>query len=596
MYYYLTGAIKRRLINELKDCFQTNPRHDDIVPHIRHKYDFEERPQKGIVLQGASADVQVLSSDNFLGTVESHTMFAQVDNHEGKAIEWVKDDYDAIDANDGEFPSEAGIYYITIDSEMDSDGYEKFKFHVDPLLEVREEPLIEFQTGNESSAFLMHAPVVEDTVELHLLQTSGNSSLLLRGSALRLTSQRSLFIGSEDDSTYVFGLPEGWVPVEAIGSNVGSFTVTSSNDILSFSVNGETVSVTLTNGTLSAADVASEIESELDANIPSDEWDVSVESGAIRIEGSRTLEFEDDAISTSNALLGFDEGFVQPEVTGRVFREWVPERADFRVVSDGIEHRFPLHPGRADASDIRDDLDDGLPSSTTVSLVAAGDYEVDGTTGEVTFLRSFDPGERVVAFYNHPGESTENVPVEPYSSNNTAIPGVILAFGHQLEKGDKMAVVVHPTLVDAASAYGGKTSLSVDMEVITRDATTREEISDLLLMYLFVERKEDLAEEGIVLEDVSFGGESEEVYDAQAENYWFLSSFSVSVEADWEMHVPRPLTIRTVTPVSFEEEARASKDGDVPTADGLKVVEDTTLDDVEQAYFTRRASDFTRIT
>ena len=100
--------------------------------------------------------------------------------------------------------------------------------------------------------------------------------------------------------------------------------------------------------------------------------------------------------------------------------------------------------------------------------------------------------------------------------------------------------------------------MSVDLDIITRDPSTREEISDMVLMYFFGIRKSSLTEEGIELTDISFGGESEEVYDNTSQDYYFNSSVSLSFQTDWAIHVPKPLTIERVTPVSYEEEAKAA--------------------------------------
>ena len=72
-----------------------------------------------------------LAWDNFQGTVHSYVTVAMVDNFAGTSLEWVREDPFAIKANNGAFPSAAGIYYIELT--------EQNEFYVDPLLEIRNE-------------------------------------------------------------------------------------------------------------------------------------------------------------------------------------------------------------------------------------------------------------------------------------------------------------------------------------------------------------------------------------------------------------------------------------------------------------------------
>jgi hypothetical protein len=87
MYYYLIGALKRRLILELQDSFSRHAIYQKITPFIQNKFAFSERPQFGIVVKGSSANKVQLSADNFIGTVQSHVMLAYVDQP-AHPIEW----------------------------------------------------------------------------------------------------------------------------------------------------------------------------------------------------------------------------------------------------------------------------------------------------------------------------------------------------------------------------------------------------------------------------------------------------------------------------------------------------------------------------
>lgn len=143
MYNFLTEAVKRRFIMELRRYWGYHPKYRDLVDHIQAKYSYRERPNQGIILKTSSANQVQLSADNFVGTVVSYVMLAKYQDKPGLAIEWVREDAVAIRENGGVFPSSPGIYYIQIlESAEPSPPFNAeptFDFMVDPLLEVQDE-------------------------------------------------------------------------------------------------------------------------------------------------------------------------------------------------------------------------------------------------------------------------------------------------------------------------------------------------------------------------------------------------------------------------------------------------------------------------
>ena len=172
--------------------------------------------------------------------------------------------------------------------------------------------------------------------------------------------------------------------------------------------------------------------------------------------------------------------------------------------------------------------------------------------GGIELIRRFSPGSRITADYRWQGE-----PIGPRSFQwNTAdwetLPGVVMAFGKRAEAGQRVAVVVYQDRVDTAQAFGGKFELSLDLDVIAMDTTQMEEIADLAIMYLWGQKKAQLEFEGIEIIDVSFGGEAEESYDEEADLFYYTASLSIQLRADWELHIPLPLTVSRVTPITKE--------------------------------------------
>lgn len=194
------------------------------------------------------------------------------------------------------------------------------------------------------------------------------------------------------------------------------------------------------------------------------------------------------------------------------------------------------------------------------------DYTVDYESGAIALLTNFGPGSTLSADYRYAGASLGPIPFYWNTPDSTTLPGVVLAFGKRSEEGQKVAVVVYQDRVDAAKAFGGKFEVSFDMDVIARDTTQMEEISDLTIMYLWGHKKERLELEGIEIMDISMGGEAEEIADETGEEFFYQASLSVQLRADWEIHVPLPLTISKVT------QTTAAGDTDPNAPSGIKAV------------------------
>lgn len=596
MYHFLSTALKKRLIEELRLCFDSNPRHRDIIKHIQQKYSFSERPQKGIVLESSNASPQSLSANNYLGALHSYLMLARVDDHGGTALEWVKEDERALKANGGHFPSEPGVYYIQIEEITVTGEIPDYQFWVDPLLSVYEEPIFEFEAGDGVGiqATLANAPVLEGTVDLYAY----TNHPLISGTAIRLRADQSLFVGG---GTLSLGFGEGYVPVVATSDFPESYTFDNTNNVLGLWLNDIYVETTFPEETLTATEVVEHLETSFRmAGLSASEYIVEDADAFVRIMATKSLRFDTDAVSTSNLEMGFTEGYVPVEATGIVVQPHVPSNSTFRAVVDGDDLTIQMTPGNWDVEEIAAEVETGFGGTALgVETVAGGDYEIDPQDGTITFLTAFDPGTKIIADYRYPIESRG-----PYRigngevSNNEAIPGAVLAFGNQLVDNDVMAVVVGPRREEVADVYGGKMNMSVDLSIIARDSMTRNELADLTLMYLWQWRRERLAEEGIILEDVSFGGESEEPYDDVGDDYYYLASISVSLLTDWELYVEKPLLIHRVTTSSFDQDARrAAEDNGIllENPDLLQEFPENQLQDFSRIYVVDRAGDYERV-
>jgi hypothetical protein len=173
-------------------------------------------------------------------------------------------------------------------------------------------------------------------------------------------------------------------------------------------------------------------------------------------------------------------------------------------------------------------------------------FTVDYLTGAIELLQRFSPNSILTADYFYPADSIGPVPFVWNTADFKTLPGIVMAFGKRARVGDKIAIRVYPDRVEAANAIGGRFDLSFEFDVIAQDSIQMEEIADLIIMYLWGQKRPVLSSEGIELTDISMGGESEETYDETADTYYYNASMTAQLQADWEIHIPLPLTISRV--------------------------------------------------
>lgn len=353
MYFFLTKQINRVFIEELRRYWSYHPKFgqnspNSILDHIEGKYSMRQRPQVGIVLKNSSGNQVQLAADNFQGHVQSYVFLAHVENYPNLSIEWVREDYVAIQNNGGRFPTAPGIYYLDFCTASGEPTAEEF--HVDALIDVIDETLLQV---NSTQYQLQSGRFIPDTLKLYRM------------------------------------------------------------------------------------------------------------------------------------------------------------------------------PG-------------------TLELYEGPNYTADPNTGEVTLVDALAPDEFLSADYRFPGETTGPWRVYPNRALREPIPGVVLAFGTRITPGDRLAVVVSRTRDIAALEYGGRWDLSLDIDVIARDVDTQREILDQSAFYLWAIARSRLSSRGIEVTAVNMGGETEEVYDENADDYFYNASFSLQIQTDWSVHVPLGIVLRNL--------------------------------------------------
>jgi hypothetical protein len=203
------------------------------------------------------------------------------------------------------------------------------------------------------------------------------------------------------------------------------------------------------------------------------------------------------------------------------------ERVTMSTSAEGVLQQVP-YPGSLRLIE--------LPGGTL--LTEGQDYTV-GSDGVTVYLRVPLPtGTALRADYRYTGVTTGPWEANQLTGYNKAIPGCVLVFGRRGKKGDRFAVMVSDVREDAYLEYGGRWDLNLDLDVIARDVFAQREIADMTVMFLWALLRPVLIDQGVDITEISLGGESEEVFDENADDYFYNSTISLTVQTDWFMFVP----------------------------------------------------------
>ena len=88
--------------------------------------------------------------------------------------------------------------------------------------------------------------------------------------------------------------------------------------------------------------------------------------------------------------------------------------------------------------------------------------------------------------------------------------------------------------------------MSLSLGVIAKDTPSMEEMTDLIVNYLWAVRKNQLEYEGITLNSVEATGENEEPFVENTGDNYYESSVDISVQTEWQRFVPYVYKIRHI--------------------------------------------------
>ena len=196
-----------------------------------------------------------------------------------------------------------------------------------------------------------------------------------------------------------------------------------------------------------------------------------------------------------------------------------------------------------------------------IALIPGVDFTVDNETGEVLFLKSTPIDGVIYADYRYilPTQGPYEFRKEQFDVQ--MIQGAVIAFGDRTQENDKFNIVVTDSRVDVADVYGGKFEMNFELIAFSKDSEDREKLSDYLVMKI-LEKQNALGFEGIELLDVTPGGENEDVFNPETDEYFYESSINVSFRVDWAIYNPLPVVIwRSELNSKEEEQDKGHLDG-----------------------------------
>ena len=227
-------------------------------------------------------------------------------------------------------------------------------------------------------------------------------------------------------------------------------------------------------------------------------------------------------------------------------------------------------------------------------------YTADPDTGRITLTAPLAQNTYLSADYFYAGQSVGPFPVPENGANNEAIPGVTIVFGRKAFDGDVMAIVVSDRREEVAREYGGRFEMSLDFDIMSRDVNSAGEITDRTFFYIQAQLRDRLSFEGVEIEQVNLGGETEEVYDENGDDYFYGSSISLTVLTNWSIRLPLGRTLTRVLPGTIVEDqvaAGLSKDQQISTGFtyGIRAAAQLGLVSIKDPYFRDRTQDYEMI-
>lgn len=176
--------------------------------------------------------------------------------------------------------------------------------------------------------------------------------------------------------------------------------------------------------------------------------------------------------------------------------------------------------------------------SNNFYLINGTDYTIT-TAGVITFLNPLQVNTTLYANYRWAGTilGPFDIP-KPFHYNNTALPGISLAFSDKIIVDDKQVVIVSSQRELAASVYSGHWDMTFDIEVFARDPIQLPELTDHIINDMWSRKRLDLISSGLTIESMEPTGEVEEVYVDNTNDQYYKNSVNLIIKTEWKKFKP----------------------------------------------------------
>lgn len=177
--------------------------------------------------------------------------------------------------------------------------------------------------------------------------------------------------------------------------------------------------------------------------------------------------------------------------------------------------------------------------SIKINLERDVDYTL-SLSGLITFLNPLPADTTLYANYRWIGDRLGpfSMPDGEFQYNNTALTGVVLAFGSERTVGDKNVIIVYPKRETAAKVYSGHWSMTFSIDVMARDPVQLPELTDYIVEDMWSRKRVPLIMEGLTMETCEPTGEFEEVYDENTGDQYYKNSINLVLMTEWKKFVP----------------------------------------------------------
>jgi hypothetical protein len=174
----------------------------------------------------------------------------------------------------------------------------------------------------------------------------------------------------------------------------------------------------------------------------------------------------------------------------------------------------------------------------TIPSAPTDDYTIT-TGGVITFLNALPVDTTLYANYRYGGTTMGPFTIpEPFHYDNTNLPGVILAFSNQLDVGTKQVVIVYPDREPAAMVRSGHYRMSFEIDVFAKDPIQLPDLTDHIINEIWANRRLQLMNEGLTIEEMDPTGESEEVYDNNTGDLYYKNGINLQIMTEWKTFEP----------------------------------------------------------